>query len=96
MPLLKIKKGGVNIKPVKKGNIVKSQSNESLLMAEDKTAYKVSPTVLTIWEMCDGTKTQEQIVDSLSEGSKTRKAEISETVSQTLASLEEVKLIQKN
>ena len=83
------------MKFIKKGNLVKSEANELLIVDENRKAYKVDRGVIAIWSMCDGNRTQEQIVDELANETKIEKTKISELVSDILAKLEQVSLVQK-
>jgi hypothetical protein len=87
--------GGVIIKFLKKGNIAKSNENELLLVDENEKAYKVDQTIVVIWSMCDGNTTEEQIVDNLTKETKIKRTEIEKAISDILAKLEQVGLIQK-
>jgi hypothetical protein len=87
--------GGENIKFVKKGRIAKSQENEPLLVDEKKNAYRVNDTILAIWNLCDGNRTQEQIVDELANETKMDKTKISGIISDILPKLERVGLVKK-
>ncbi len=83
------------MKYLKKGSVAKSENNELLLVNESDKAYKVDEAVIAIWNMCDGTKTKEEIVDILSKEAHVEKEKINEAVSDILAKLEEVGLLQK-
>lgn len=50
---------------------------------------------MRIWNMCDGSKTQEDIVDSLAKEAKVKKEDIKEAVYELLAKLEQIGLIEK-
>lgn len=83
------------MKFIKKGTLTKSEANELLIVDENKNAYKVDHTIITIWSMCDGNRTQEQIVDELANELQIEKPKISKAVSDILAKLEQVGLVQK-
>lgn len=67
-----------------------------MIVDENKKAYKVDQIVMMIWSMCDGNRTQEQIVDELVQKTKLEKAKISEAVSDVMAKLEQIGLVQKS
>ena len=83
------------MKFMKKGNITKSKENELLLVDENEKAYKVNEAIITIWSMCNGNRTQEQIVDELANETKLEKTKVNKAVSDILAKLEQVSLVQK-
>jgi hypothetical protein len=83
------------MKYLKKGNIAKSENNELLLVNESDKAYKVDEAVIAVWNMCDGTRTKEEIVEKLSKEAHVEKEKINEAVSDILAKLEEADLLQK-
>ena len=86
---------GVIMKLIKKGTLTKSEANELLIVAENNKVYKVDPTVVAIWNKCDGNRTQEQIVDELADETKLEKSKISGVVSDIVAKLEQASLVQK-
>ena len=83
------------MKLIKKGTLTKSEANELLIVAENNKVYKVDPTVVAIWNKCDGNRTQEQIVDELADETKLEKSKISGVVSDIVAKLEQASLVQK-
>ncbi len=60
-----------------------------------KKGYKVHPTIITIWNMCDGNRTMEQIADELAKTANVDKRKISDDVSKVLAQLEHFGLLEK-
>lgn len=64
-------------------------------MDEKNKAYKVHQTTITIWNMCDGNRTVEQIVDELATTANIDKRKISDDVSKLLAQLEHFGLVEK-
>ena len=83
------------MKFIKKGKAAKSKEAELLLVDEKSNAYKVDPAVTAIWTMCDGKRTQEQIVDELTIRTKIEKIKLEPLVSEVLSKLEQSELIQK-
>jgi len=80
---------------LKKGKLAKSEANEPLIVDENNKAYKAHQTIVTIWNMCDGNRTMEQIVDELATATKVDKRTINDDVSKVLAQLEQIGLVQK-
>jgi len=83
------------MKFIKKGTPAKSEADELLLVDENNKGYKVDQVIIAIWSMCDGNRTQEQIVDELASETKLEKSKVSGAVSDILAKLEQVSLVQK-
>jgi hypothetical protein len=83
------------MKYLKKGKPAKSDKNEPLIVDEANKAYKVNGTIMAVWNMCDGKRTQEQLVDDLANETKIEKAKISEILADVLPKLEQVGLVQK-
>ncbi len=83
------------MKFIRKGTTAKSEADELLLVDENNKGYKVDQVIIAIWSMCDGNRTQEQIVDELASETKLEKSKVSEAVSDILAKLEQVSLVQK-
>ncbi len=86
---------GITMKFIKKGTPAKSEADELLLVDENNKGYKVDQVIIAIWSMCDGNRTQEQIVDELASETKLEKSKVSGAVSDILAKLEQVSLVQK-
>lgn len=80
---------------MKKGKLAKSEANEPLIVDENNKAYKAHQTIVTIWNMCDGNRTMEQIVDELATATNGDKGKISDDVSKILAQLEQISLVKK-
>ncbi len=86
---------GITMKFIRKGTTAKSEADELLLVDENNKGYKVDQVIIAIWSMCDGNRTQEQIVDELASETKLEKSKVSGAVSDILAKLEQVSLVQK-
>lgn len=86
---------GITMKFIKKGTLAKSEANELLLVDENNKGYKVDQAIIAVWSMCDGNRTQEEIVDELASETKLEKSKVIGVVSDILAKLEQVSLVQK-
>ncbi len=64
-------------------------------MDEKGKSYKVNETVLTIWVMCDGNRTVEQIIDELMKVSDSGKRKVSDDVYTVIMNLEHFGLVEK-
>ncbi|MFQ5998556.1 MAG: PqqD family peptide modification chaperone [Candidatus Bathyarchaeia archaeon] len=52
-------------KPHKKGKMQKQEDGATVLVNDRNMVYKITPEVITFWEMCDGAKTVNQLADEL-------------------------------
>lgn len=87
----------MKIKFKRKGNLVRSEQGELLLVDENKKAYRVDEVVVLIWTMCDGKhETKEIIGDFCSKiGDKAPKEEVEKAVAGITQKLEKVGLLVK-
>ena len=79
----------------KKGKLAKSEQNEFVLLDDNQKGYKADNVVLTVWSMCDGKRTKEQMVEELSKKTNTEKTEIDKAVTEILEKLEQISLVEK-
>lgn len=79
---------------MKKGKLTKDDKNQLVINEENKN-YSVDKSIATIWIMCDGNNTDEQIIDDLAAKTKVDKVKISEAVSEILSRLEKLGLVVK-
>ncbi len=83
------------IKYKKKGNLAKSEEGDLLLVNESKKAYKIDEVIALVWNMCDGSKDESEIIEAFSSQLDVDKKEISNAVSEIIGELEKVGLLEK-
>ena len=80
-------------KPLKRGKIVEEQES-IMLIAEDGKAYKVTKSVANFWKMCDGSKSLEELVNSLAEKFNVKPEVVKPRVLEVVDSLQKVNLLE--
>ncbi|MGC9105795.1 MAG: PqqD family protein [Thermoprotei archaeon] len=82
-------------KPVKKGQVVdvlEDQDSYVIQLDEDRV-YQVASIAYYVWEMCDGTRTVQDIVAEISKAANLSEQEVSGPVTQILEELSKAELI---
>lgn len=77
----------------KKGELAKTEDETPVLVNDKKQAYKINRDVIDVWEMCDGTKTEEEISTTLTEKIGVESDKVRKFVSEVVPKLKEAELI---
>jgi hypothetical protein len=82
-------------KPQKKGKVVDVLEDQDsyVIQLDENKIFQVASIAYYIWEMCDGTKTVQDIVDEISKAANLSEAEVSGPVTQILEELSKAELI---
>lgn len=74
----------------RKGHLTESETSGLLIVDESNKAYKVDEHVKRVWDMCDGDRTKEQIIDGIINQERIR---IHRAVSEILVKLQGAGLV---
>ncbi|MEA2074353.1 MAG: PqqD family protein [Euryarchaeota archaeon] len=77
----------------KKGELAKDQEGTMLLVNEKEEAFRADETVIAIWQMCDGTRTKEDICTVVKERTGMTAEDAEKVVSDVIGKLKEVELV---
>ncbi|MCQ4344212.1 MAG: PqqD family protein [Sulfolobales archaeon] len=82
-------------KPQKRGKVVDVLEDQDsyVIQLDENKIFQVASIAYYIWEMCDGTKTVQEIVDEISKAANLSEAEVSGPVTQILEELSKAELI---
>jgi len=82
-------------KPQKRGKVVDVLEDQDsyVIQLDENKIFQVASIAYYVWEMCDGTKTVQDIVDEISKAANLSEAEVSGPVTQILEELSKVELI---
>lgn len=77
----------------KKGKLVEDQAGTVLLVNEKEQAFRADESVIAIWQMCDGTRTKEDICTVVKEQTDMTTDDAERVVSDIIGKLREVELV---
>ncbi len=82
-------------KPVKKGQVVDVLEDQDsyVIQLDENRVYQVASIAYYVWEMCDGTRTVQDIVAEISKAANLSEQEVSGPVTQILEELSKAELI---
>jgi hypothetical protein len=82
-------------KPQKRGKVVDVLEDQDsyVIQLDENKIFQVASIAYYVWEMCDGTKTVQDIVDEISRAANLSEAEVSGPVTQILEELSKAELI---
>ncbi|MCG2871148.1 MAG: PqqD family protein [Sulfolobaceae archaeon] len=82
-------------KPQKRGKVVDVLEDQDsyVIQLDENKIFQVASIAYYVWEMCDGTKTVQDIVDEISKAANLSEAEVSGPVTQILEELSKAELI---
>jgi hypothetical protein len=82
-------------KPQKRGKVVDVLEDQDsyVIQLDENRIFQVASIAYYVWEMCDGTKTVQDIVDEISKAANLSEAEVSGPVTQILEELSKAELI---
>ena len=82
-------------KPLKRGKVVDVLEDQDsyVIQLDENKIFQVASIAYYVWEMCDGTKTVQDIVDEISKAANLSEAEVSGPVTQILEELSKAELI---
>ncbi|MEA2051565.1 MAG: PqqD family protein [Euryarchaeota archaeon] len=77
----------------KKGELAKDQDGTAILVNEKEQAFQADEPVIAIWQMCDGTRTKEDISTIVTEQTSMTTEDAEKLVSDIIGKLKEVELV---
>ncbi|MBE0516547.1 MAG: PqqD family protein [Methanophagales archaeon] len=77
----------------KKGRLVEDQAGTVLLVNENEHAFRADESVIAIWQMCDGTRTEEDICTIVTEQTDMTTEDAEKVVSEIIGKLRKVELV---
>lgn len=77
----------------KKGELAKDQNGTEVLVNEKEQAFRADESVIAIWQMCDGTRTEEGISTIVTEQTGMTIEDAEKVVSEVIGKLKEVELV---
>jgi hypothetical protein len=77
----------------KKGELAKDQDGMMVLVNEKEQAFRADEPVIAIWQMCDGTRTKEDICSIVTEQTGMTAEDAEKIVSDVIGKLRECKLV---
>ncbi|MCQ4449330.1 MAG: PqqD family protein [Sulfolobales archaeon] len=82
-------------KPQKRGKVVDVLEDQDsyVIQLDENKIFQVASIAYYVWEMCDGTKTVQDIVGEISRAANLSEAEVSGPVTQILEELSKAELI---
>jgi hypothetical protein len=82
-------------KPQKRGKVVDVLEDQDsyVIQLDENKIFQVASIAYYVWEMCDGTRTVQDIVDEISKAANLSEAEVSGPVTQILEELSKAELI---
>jgi len=82
-------------KPQRRGKVVDVLEDQDsyVIQLDENKIFQVASIAYYVWEMCDGTKTVQDIVDEISKAANLSEAEVSGPVTQILEELSKAELI---
>jgi len=82
-------------KPQKRGKVVDVLEDQDsyVIQLDENKIFQVASIAYYVWEMCDGTKTVQDIVDQISKAANLSEEEVSGPVTQILEELSKAELI---
>ena len=78
----------------KKGKVGKTEAGEFLLVNEEGQTFKVDQAVVSIWNMCDGTVTSEDLAKEISQKTKQEESAVKEAIERIVGDMEKVGLME--
>lgn len=78
----------------KKGKVGKTEAGELVLMNEGGQIFKTDEVVVSIWDMCDGTVTSENLAKEVSQKTKQEESVVRETIEGIVGEMEKVGLME--
>ena len=84
-----------SIKPIKKGQVIDHLEDQDayIIQLDESKVYQVASIAYYVWEMCDGTKTVQDIVGEISKAANLSEEEVSGPIVQILEELSKAELI---
>jgi len=79
--------------PMRRGELAKNPDGSFVIMTGQGRGVKVEMAIMVVWDMCDGTRTEDQIVGDLAERMGTSKKKLSKTVPLILQKLRGLGLV---
>ncbi|HID19731.1 MAG TPA: PqqD family protein [Methanophagales archaeon] len=77
----------------KKGELAKNQDGTVVLVNEKEQAFQADEPIIAIWQMCDGTRTKEDISTIVIEQTSMTTEDAEKLVSDIIGKLKEVELV---
>jgi len=77
----------------KKGELAKDQDGTVVLLNEREQAFQADEPIIAIWQMCDGTRTKEDISTIVTEQTSMTTEDAEKLVSDIVGKLKEVELV---
>jgi hypothetical protein len=77
----------------KKGVLAEDENGTMVLVNEKERAFRADEPIISIWQMCDGTRTKEDISTIVTEQTSMTKEDAEKLVSDIIDKLKEVELV---
>ncbi len=77
----------------KKGELAKDENGTMVLVNEKEQTFRTDEPVIAIWQMCDGTRTKEDICTVVKEQTGVTAEDAEKIVSDVIGKLREVELV---
>lgn len=80
-------------KPLRKGQELGEQDQYIVIANEKEEVYGLTPAIFYIWQMCDGNKTVEDIVEHVSKEAEIEASKLQEPIATIITQLYEAELV---
>jgi hypothetical protein len=80
--------------PRKKGYLAMDRAGNPIIIAENKKGYKFDRGIVAIWDNCDGTRSEAQLIKDLANSTGGKTSKVGRIVPMILAKLRQFDLIE--
>jgi hypothetical protein len=79
--------------PIRQGQLARDKQGKYLVIAPNGKGYKFEQAILVVWDMCDGQRSEQQIIRELADRTGGSTSQVSKTVPMIIAKLRTLNLI---
>ena len=80
--------------PMRRGQLGKNPDGSYVLINDKKKAYKADMALVVVWDYCDGTRSEDEVIKMLAERMEVPRRKVAKTVPMIIAKLRTLELIQ--